>query len=67
MEVVQQTAWEKFKSFLIECKRVLTVTKKPTNEEFKTIMKVAGLGILGIGLIGFIIQMLKEIIVRGLQ
>jgi protein transport protein SEC61 subunit gamma-like protein len=43
--------------FSKECLRVLKVTKKPSNLEFKTIVKVSGLGILLIGFIGFIIQM----------
>ena len=52
---------QKFKEFGKECIRVLKVTKKPTKEEFKTIVKVSGLGILIIGLIGFIIQIIKLI------
>jgi protein transport protein SEC61 subunit gamma-like protein len=47
--------WVKFKSFIKESKRVLQVTKKPNMTEFKMIVKVTGLGILIIGLIGFII------------
>ncbi len=47
----------KFKSFLIESKRVFKITKKPSREEFKAIVKVSGIGILIIGAIGFIIQM----------
>ena len=39
------------KRFYKECVRVLKVTKKPDNEEFKTVVKVSGLGILAIGLI----------------
>jgi len=39
--------------------RVLRVTKKPDRIEFTTIVKASGLGILIIGLIGFIIQMVK--------
>ena len=39
--------------------RVLKVTKKPTNEEFKTIVKVAGAGMILIGLIGFALQMIN--------
>lgn len=50
---------QKLKTYWVECVRVLRVTKKPTAEEFKTIVKISGLGILLIGLIGFIIQMLK--------
>lgn len=49
----------KFKQFIIECKRVLMVTRKPDKTEFKTIVKASGLGMLVIGLIGFIISMLK--------
>ena len=45
----------KFKSFIIECGRVLKITKKPDAFEFKTIVKVSGLGILVIGLIGFLL------------
>jgi|TARA_B100002003_G_C13819661_1_gene403548 protein transport protein SEC61 subunit gamma-like protein len=52
----------KLKSFAGECKRVLKVTKKPDRTEFKTIVKVSGLGIIIIGMIGFIITMLKLLI-----
>ena len=52
----------KAKRFGKECLRVLRVTKKPTGDEFKTIVKVSGLGILIIGMIGFIIQMLKVLL-----
>jgi protein transport protein SEC61 subunit gamma-like protein len=38
--------------------RVLKLTKKPSREEFLTIAKVAGLGILAIGVIGFLIYVL---------
>ena len=45
------------KSFVIECARVLKVTKKPSTEEYKATVKVSGLGILAIGAIGFVIQL----------
>ncbi len=48
-----------FKSFIRESIRVLKVTKKPTKEEFKAIVKVSGLGILAIGAIGFVVQMIS--------
>jgi protein transport protein SEC61 subunit gamma and related proteins len=51
----------KFKRFIIECKRVLKVTKKPNSLEFKTIVKVSGLGIGIIGLMGFLIQIIKQV------
>lgn len=53
----------KLKQFIAECRRVLRVTRKPSKEEFKTIVKVSGLGILFIGLIGFILQMIKNYII----
>ena len=52
---------QKFKTFLIECKRVWQVTKKPGKEELKTIVKVTGIGTLIIGVIGFIINMLWQL------
>ena len=58
--------WFKFKRFVIECRRVLKVTKKPTKIEFKTIVKVTGIGVLIIGLIGFIIQMANQILKGGI-
>ena len=50
----------KIKRFGRECLRVLKITKKPNREEFQTIVKVSGLGMIIIGLIGFIIQMIKQ-------
>lgn len=55
---------EKLKSFFIECKRVWYVTRKPTKEELKTIIKVTGIGILLIGVIGFIINMLWQVLLK---
>ncbi|GIU69629.1 MAG: hypothetical protein KatS3mg002_0865 [Candidatus Woesearchaeota archaeon] len=54
----------KFKNFVRECIRVLKVTKKPTKEEFKTISKISGLGILIIGLIGFIVHLIDVLLFR---
>ena len=51
----------KIKSFFIECKRVLSLTKKPSKEEYKTIVKASGLGILVIGLIGFLLHAVVQI------
>ncbi|MFW6046998.1 MAG: protein translocase SEC61 complex subunit gamma [Candidatus Woesearchaeota archaeon] len=46
------------KSFTKQAIRVLKVVKKPTKEEVKTISKVTALGMLIIGLLGFLIQIL---------
>lgn len=57
------TEWKNWiQSFIVECKRVLIITKKPNKEEFKTIVKISGFGILIIGLIGFIIHLFKEML-----
>ncbi|NMB66821.1 protein translocase SEC61 complex subunit gamma [Candidatus Woesearchaeota archaeon] len=48
-------ALSSLKSFIEKCKRVWAVLKKPTKEEFLTVAKVSALGILVIGLIGFIV------------
>lgn len=45
-----------------ECLRVLKVTKKPDKVEFMTIVKMSGLGMAIIGLVGFTITMLKILI-----
>jgi len=54
--------WVRLKSFINECLRVLRVTRKPDKIEFKTIVKVSGLGMVIIGLIGFMITMIKELV-----
>ena len=46
----------KLKTFFVESKRVFKITKKPSNEEFKTIVKVTAIGAALIGLMGAIIQ-----------
>ena len=54
----------KVKEFITESRRVLRVTKKPSGEEFRTIVKVSGAGIVLIGIVGFLVQMAKQFIVR---
>jgi protein transport protein SEC61 subunit gamma-like protein len=56
--------WTKFKSFIKECVRVFKITKKPTKEEYKTISKVSGLGILIIGLIGFLVHLVQTLVFK---
>jgi protein transport protein SEC61 subunit gamma and related proteins len=56
--------WARFKNKLKEYWRVLKIAKRPTREEYKTIVKVTGIGILVIGLLGFILTMLRELLVK---
>tara|TARA_Y100000310_G_C20610666_1_gene777815 strand:+ start:1205 stop:1384 length:180 start_codon:yes stop_codon:yes gene_type:complete len=44
------------KSFFLKSKRVWYVLKKPTREEFLMITKISALGILIVGVGGFIIS-----------
>jgi len=46
----------KLKTFIIESRRVFQITKKPSKEEFTTIVKVTAIGVAVIGFIGFVIQ-----------
>jgi protein transport protein SEC61 subunit gamma and related proteins len=55
----------KLRNMFAEYGRVLRVTKKPTGEEFRTVMKVSGLGILAIGFIGFVLQMIRYFLFMG--
>lgn len=52
----------KLKSFILECRRVLRVTKKPGSDEFKIIVKVSGIGMIIIGLIGFFIYIIGDLV-----
>jgi len=52
----------KLKSFALECKRVLRVTKKPGSDEFKIIVKISGIGMIVIGLIGFFIYIIGDLV-----
>ncbi len=47
----------KLRSFALESRRVLAVTRKPTKDELGVIIKVTGIGIVIIGLIGFVLQL----------
>lgn len=41
--------------FLSNCKRVLRIARKPDKNEYLQVAKITGLGIVLIGLIGFLI------------
>ncbi|MEM3405819.1 MAG: protein translocase SEC61 complex subunit gamma [Candidatus Pacearchaeota archaeon] len=46
------------KNFFIKCGRVWKIMKKPTLEEFKIISKVSIIGLLIIGFLGFLINLI---------
>ncbi|MEE1117413.1 protein translocase SEC61 complex subunit gamma [Methanosphaera sp.] len=53
---------ESIYGFLKQCERVLRVAKKPDTDEYKTVAKVTGIGIIIIGVIGFIIALLSQVL-----
>ena len=53
---------EAIQGFLKQCERVLRVSKKPDADEYKTVAKVTGVGIIIIGIIGFIIAILSQVL-----
>lgn len=48
---------------LNEYKRIIKIARKPTMEEFKTLLKITGSGLLLMGLIGFVLQLIVGAIV----
>jgi len=57
----EQTFKTKARSFVIQCLRVLKITKKPDRDEFRMLVKVSGLGIAVIGMIGFLLHVVKTL------
>jgi protein transport protein SEC61 subunit gamma-like protein len=49
-------------SFISRASRVLRVSYRPTREEFYMTLKITGLGIIGVGVAGFIISMIFNFI-----
>ena len=52
---------ENIKPFLQKCVRVWHILRKPNMQEYKTIARVSAVGILLIGLGGFIISILLNL------
>ena len=49
------------KSFVIKCRRVWQVLKKPSRKEVETIAKVSAIGIAIIGFLGFFISIMMKV------
>jgi protein transport protein SEC61 subunit gamma-like protein len=50
-------AYVSLKSFITKSKRVWMALKKPTRKEFEMVTKVSALGIVALGVLGFLISM----------
>ena len=53
---------ERFDKFVKDSKRVLKVSRKPDKEEYFEFAKITALGILVIGVIGFVIVIIGQLI-----
>jgi len=58
---MKESLLSQFKGFLRKSKRVFLITKKPSLSEWYTIAKITGVGILAIGLIGFILTIAGQL------
>ncbi|MBA7641525.1 hypothetical protein ES703_49209 [subsurface metagenome] len=54
---------DKLKAFIAKSKRVWLILKKPTRKEYEMIAKVSAIGILILGVVGFIIAFFMKIFV----
>lgn len=52
----------KLRNFLVQCRRVLLVSSKPDKDEFKLSTKITAIGMVIIGIVGFIIFMIAMLI-----
>ncbi len=55
--------WVATKSFFFKCRRVWHVLRKPSKKEYETIAKVSAIGIVLLGISGFIISMITKLFV----
>ncbi len=49
---------KKLKTFMKQCKRILTIATKPSKEEYLSYSKIIAIGVLALGLFGFIIYII---------
>lgn len=53
---------EQIDSTIKDCKRVLKISRKPNQEEYLAFTKVTAIGIVIIGIVGFIIVIIGQLI-----
>ncbi|MBC8495134.1 protein translocase SEC61 complex subunit gamma [archaeon] len=55
-------SWSGFKAYMSHCWRVLKITKKPDKAEYNVVVKASALGIAIIGIMGFLLHILNQIL-----
>ena len=53
---------ERFDKTIKDCKRVLKLSRKPDKQEYLEFSKIVAIGIASIGVVGFIIVLIGELI-----
>jgi len=61
-EIIDVQPQGRFRRFLKECARVIHITKKPSRDEYKSTLKVTAIGAAIIGALGFIIFLIKQLL-----
>ncbi len=51
----------KISEFIASAKRILVISRKPTKDELTTMVKITGIGIALIGVIGYAIDMIFKL------
>jgi len=55
--------FDKIKTFIAKSKRVWLILKKPTRKEYEMVAKISAIGIVALGIGGFLITILMQIFV----
>ena len=48
--------------FLRQCRRVLYVSRRPDGDEYVNVAKITGIGIIIVGVIGFIVSLIAQLL-----
>ncbi|SCG84988.1 protein translocase SEC61 complex subunit gamma [Methanobacterium congolense] len=49
-------------NFLKLCQRVLHVSRKPDRSEYFNVAKITGIGVIIIGVVGFVVSMIAQLL-----
>ncbi|MFH0906177.1 MAG: protein translocase SEC61 complex subunit gamma [archaeon] len=55
---------KKIKNFFESSRRIIQISKKPSKKEYWVMAKVVGIGMILIGVIGFIVKLLMGLILN---
>ena len=58
---------DQIKDFIQKAMRVLRVSYRPTQDEFYTTLKITGLGMILIGLLGYILSIVFSFLEAGVK